>query len=162
MINFFMALKYGIRAFKRTWTRKKIFKTRFSMLCWSLKVRLIFRPFWLIFGQKNQKWQKYPPQNTLKSPILSKFQIGPDFSIFIVWSCYYARWKAQTWYFSVVPGPDTTKILSFRQKAKTSARKCIFGHFSHFYPKINQHLLKIFRKFKKTKIRHYLATFVVF
>ena len=63
MINFFMALKYGIRAFKRTWTRKKIFKTRFSMLCWSLKVRLIFRPFWLIFGQKNQKWQKYPPKH---------------------------------------------------------------------------------------------------
>ena len=63
LINFFMALKYGIRAFERTWTRTKIFKTRFSMLCWSLKVRLIFRPFWLIFGQKNQKWQKYPPKH---------------------------------------------------------------------------------------------------
>ena len=33
LINFFMALKYGIRAFERTWTRTKIFKTRFSMLC---------------------------------------------------------------------------------------------------------------------------------
>ena len=29
LINFFMALKYGIRAFERTWTRTKIFKTRF-------------------------------------------------------------------------------------------------------------------------------------
>ena len=88
------------------------------------------------FLAKKPKNDKNTPQNTLKSPILSKFQIGPDFSIFIVWSCYYARWKAQTWYFLVVPGPDMTKILSFRQKAKTSARKCLFGHFSNFYPKM--------------------------
>ena len=121
LINFFMALKYGIRAFKRTWTRKKYLKLAFlcSVEVWKF---VSFLGHFGSFLAKKTKNDKNTPQNTLKSPILSKFQIGPDFSIFIVWSCYYARWEAQTWYFSVVPGPDMTKILSFRQKAKTSAR----------------------------------------
>ena len=128
LINFFMALKYGIRAFERTWTRTKIFKTRFSMLCWSLKVRLILGPF-LAKKPKMTKNDQKTPKNSLKSLIFSNFQIEPGLSVFIAKNYYYALSKAQTQYFSNLPCPYVLAICAFSYKEKKSARNGVFGRF---------------------------------